>query len=180
MSYLNSPKRFFRLFGIVLLLLVCASCQETATPGLTKEQANLIKTRYLEARNTPNLDLLDDIYVADVLVHDCSAPEDIRGLKALKEYYAGSHEGIPDFRISFDEVLAADETIVTRWTIEGTQSGTLRGLPPSNEKLRFSGTALSRVKDGKIIEEWVYFNVLDLMTQLGFSLQPPQAPEPSS
>ena len=127
----------------------------------------------MEARNTQQLDLRDEIYARAVISHDCSHPGDIVGLDALKAYYQGSHEGLPDFKGENDEVLAAGDKIVLRWTITGTHTGTLRGLPPTNKRVEFSGIALCQIADGKIVEEWVYFNVLDLFQQLGFSLVPP-------
>ncbi len=151
------------------------SCGGSAPATITQEEADGIAERYREARNTTNLDLLDAIYDPEVVVHDCSAPEDIHGLDALKRYYAESHAGFPDFRIEFEKPIVAGDTVVFRWTIEGTHSGPLRGLPATGSRVRFSGVAIDRVLDGRIVEEWVDFNVLDLMLQLGFRLEPPAA-----
>ncbi len=62
------------------------------------------------------------------------------------------------------------------WTITATHTGLLHGIPPTGKSVRFSGMAIDRVVKGKIVEEWVYFNMLDLLQQLGFSLTPPSAP----
>jgi len=71
------------------------------------------------------------------------------------------------------------DSMIVRWTITATHAGNLRGLPPTGKPLRFSGIAIDRVANGKIVEEWVYFNVLDLMQQLGFTLVPPAPPATS-
>ncbi|MFC1475858.1 ester cyclase [Candidatus Zixiibacteriota bacterium] len=163
--------------GAFLVIMVSGmSCQPTATSGLTQEEADRIASTYLNARNTADLGLLDQIYDAAVVVHDCSAPGDILGLDSLKSYYEGSHTGFPDFKCAFDEVLVSGDRLIVRWTITGTHTGSLRGLPPTGKAIRFSGLAIDRVMEGKIVEEWVYFNVLDLLQQLGFSLVPPESP----
>ena len=143
---------------------------------VTEELAQSIASRYLEARNTANLGLLDDIYAEGVVVHDCSAPEDIRGLDALKSFYEASHAGFPDMEVRFDDVLASKNHVIFRGTIEGTNTGSLRGMPPTGRHVSFSCVAIDRIEGGKIVEEWVYFNVLDLLEQLGMSPPPPKPP----
>jgi len=51
-------------------------------------------------------------------------------------------------------------------------------LPPTGKKFRTTGLGIERVQKGKIIEILAVFNMLDMMKQLGFTLTPPQPPEP--
>jgi steroid delta-isomerase-like uncharacterized protein len=144
--------------------------------GISQQKAEAIAARYAQARNTRDLALLDEIYDSQVVVHDCAAPQDILGLDALKSYYERSHAAFPDLQCTFDEVRAAGDEIIFRWTIEGTHAGPgpLPGLAPSGKHVRFSGLALERVQEGRIVEEWVYFNLLDVVQQLGFAVVPPE------
>ena len=162
---------------VTVLVLTINSCQSQSPNHVTEKFAQAVASQYLEARNTNNLDLLDNIYAPEVVVHDCSAPDDIRGLDALKSFYEASHMGFPDFKISFDDVLVSEHYIIFRGTVEGTHTGTLRGMPPTGKHISFSCVAIDRVDGDKIIEEWVYFNVLDLLGQLGFSAPLPPKTE---
>ena len=42
------------------------------------------------------------------------------------------------------------------------------------KKFQITGMAITRIADGKIIEDETYWNVLGLYQQLGFTLNPPQ------
>jgi predicted ester cyclase len=141
--------------------------------ALSTEQVEHILSVYLEARNTARLELLDGIYDPAVVVHDCGAPGDLRGLAALKTYYRGSHEGLSDFRMELFDVFAGGDRLAMRWTVSGTHTGELRGLPPTGKAVRFSGVAIDRVVDGRIVEEWVDYNVLSVLQQLGLAPMPP-------
>jgi steroid delta-isomerase-like uncharacterized protein len=163
------------------MLCLIFSCQRQGVKGITEEQARAIVDIYLQARNEANLDLLDKIYHPDVLVHDCSAPQDIVGLEALKNYYSNTHTAFSDFDASFGQMIVKADKIVWVWTFKATNTGSfhtpLGDLPPTGKRVEFSGVAIDRIVNEKIVEEWVYFNVLDLLQQVGFTITPPKAKE---
>ncbi len=170
------------VISFFLLLCFTLSCQQKVEEGITEEEAKAIHGRYLEARNTVNLDLLNDVYAEDVVVHDPSYPGNLIGLDALKEYYSNNHKAFADFHMTIDEMIVKGDKTVVVWTLSGTNVGPLHtpsgDMPATGNKVQFSGVAIDRFDEGKIVEEWVYFNVLQLMQQLGFTLTPPQPPEP--
>jgi predicted ester cyclase len=166
-------------FLLLCFAFGCQSQMREETPAAVAEaMAQAIAQKYVDARNTVNLALLDEIYDPGVVVHDCSAPEDLVGLDALKAYYSNTHEAIPDLHAVIDETMVDGDKIIFVWTFSGTQSGVFRtplgDIPPTGKKVAFSGVAIDRLVEGKVVEEWVYFNVLDFLLQLGFSVVPPQ------
>ena len=163
-----------KLVPFVILFCFVLSCQQQTKVMVTEEQAKFIGNQYVKARNEANLDLLDGIYAADAVIHDPGQPEDIMSLGALKTYYLGNHTAFPDLKLSLEEIAISGDRIVWGWTFTGTNTGPLRGLPPTGNKVEFSGVAIDRVVDGKIVEEWVYYNLLDVFQQLGFTVTPPQ------
>ncbi len=88
----------------------------------------------------------------------------------MKAFYRESHAGFPDFTVRIDETLTAGDRVIFLWTIEGTQTGDLRGLPATGLTVSVSGVAMDRLEEGRIVEEWVWFNVLDLLQQLGMQV----------
>ncbi|MCZ7650320.1 MAG: ester cyclase [Thermoanaerobaculia bacterium] len=146
---------------------------ETGTT-LTRDSARALCARYVEARNREELTLLDEVYSPDVVVHDCSVPEPIRGLEALRAYYRGSHEGLPGLHFDLGNPMVDGEWMAVRWVLHGTHSGNLRGLPATGRAVRVEGMMVDRVVDGRIVEEWVDYDTLGLFFQLGFALVAPQ------
>jgi predicted ester cyclase len=175
-------KKLIMVLSLVFLLCFTFGCQK-GEEGVTEEEANSIGDIYVKSRNEVDLTLLDEIYAPDVVVHDCSSPEDIIGLEALKEYYSYTHKAWPDLHATIDEIIVKGDKIIWTWTFKATHTGPfhtpLGDIPPTGNKVQFSGVAIDRVDGGKLVEEWVYFNVLDVMMQLGFTLNPPQSQEPS-
>ena len=44
---------------------------------------------------------------------------------------------------------------------------TLRGIAPTNKKIRVEGVVINRISRGRIAESWVMWDALGLMQQLG-------------
>jgi len=64
-----------------------------------------------------------------------------------------------------------DNTQFTHWEMTGTNTGEFAGSPATGKKVKITG--LSRIHfngDGKVDEENVFYNELDLMKQLGKTL----------
>ncbi len=179
-------KKSILVASLVLLLCFPFSCRRQAREdipaAITEAEAKTIAQKYVDSRNTANLALLDEIYAPGVVVHDSSAPADIIGLDALKAQYSNTHKAIPDLKAAIDDMIVQGDKIAWRWTFSGTQSGLFHtpmgDLPPTDKKVAFSGVAIDRLEKGKIVEEWVYFNVLNFLFQLGFTVTPPQPPAP--
>jgi predicted ester cyclase len=57
------------------------------------------------------------------------------------------------FRV--DLLIEAEDLVVSNWTIEGTHTGApFYDVAPSGEKVIINGTAVLRIRDGKIVEHW--------------------------
>jgi steroid delta-isomerase-like uncharacterized protein len=178
-------KKLLFLLAIIVplatLLCLACSCQKKVKEGITESEAKAVGDWYIKARNEANLALLNKIYSPEVVVHDPTMPESIVGLEALKSQYRGTHTAIPDVKFSLDDMYLKGDKMAWVFTMSGTVTGTIHtpfgDLPPTGKTFRFSGVAVDRIVDGKIAEEWVYFNVLDILQPMGFSLTPPQPPQ---
>jgi len=180
----KSLLQFAIIVPLAVLICLSVSCQKRVTSGITEEEAKAIGDWYLKARNEANLNLLDNIYSSEVVVHDPSRPENIVGLEALKSQYKDTHTAIPDVKFSMDDLYVKGDKIVWIFTMSGTITGAIHTplgeLPPTGKTFRFSGVAIDRIFEGKIAEEWVYFNVLDILQPMGFTLTLPQPPQPET
>lgn len=170
----GSKTKGMRIAGGVLISMLMLSGAGLRAEDVSMEVAGSIAARYMEARNSVAYDLLGEVYADDVLIHDCSKPDDIEGLAALKTIYASTQKIFPDLWFVFDEIKVSGEEVIYLWTITGTNTGSLKGgLPPTGKAVKFSGVAICRIEEGKIAEEWIYFNPLVYLEQLGFTLMPP-------
>jgi len=180
-------KQLLMVFPLVFLLCFTFSCQkqgEEVAEAMTEEEMKARVERELEILNAGNLALVDEFYAPEYVSHNYATNEEQVGLDALKEGITIMRTTFPDFNLTNDEIIVMGDKTVIRWTWIGTHTGPLQTtegelLPPTGKKVRVSGVTISRRVNEKIVEEWSYFNVLDMVIQLGFTITPPQPPESS-
>lgn len=136
----------------------------------TTANKQLVARWYEEVYNRGDLAVADAIFAADYVNHEPTAPPGgwPRGPEGPKAIVGTYRTAFPDVHFTIDEQLADGDKVVTRWTAHGTQTGPLMGLPPTGKSVAITGISIERVADGEIAETWVNFDLLGLMTQLGF------------
>jgi steroid delta-isomerase-like uncharacterized protein len=120
-----------------------------------------------EAFNEGRLETLDELMSADVVGHDAALPEPTRGVDAQKEQIDGYRRAFPDIHMTIEDLVAADDTVVTRWTGHGTNTGPLWHMEPTGKEATVTGITIDRFADGRIVESWTNWDTLGMMQQLG-------------
>jgi steroid delta-isomerase-like uncharacterized protein len=82
----------------------------------------------------------------------------------------------PDARQTIVKELASGDWVVQEFTVAGTHTETLAApdgeVPATNRRVTTRGVQVLRVQGGRIVEEHVYFDELQLLGQLGLLPEP--------
>jgi predicted ester cyclase len=106
--------------------------------------------------------------------HD-PAPGQVQGPQGYRMYFSGLRTAFPDLKVAPETLVADDDSIAFAYTITGTQTGPLMGIPPTGKKIKIRGMQISKFKDGKMVERWGSSDELGLLQQLGVAPLPAQA-----
>ena len=128
-----------------------------ADPAVVRENVE-------ECGNKGNLSAADHILHPDYVWHGPGA--DVEGIEASKQMLGAYRAAFPDLHFTIEEQVTRGDKVWTWWTVEGTHEGEFMGLPATHNQLRLSGVIISRFVDGKIAEEWDYFDQLSFMQQI--------------
>jgi steroid delta-isomerase-like uncharacterized protein len=120
-----------------------------------------------QAGTDGNLDALDAVVDPDYVLHDPSAPDEVRGVDGLKALVETYRSGCPDLRVTVEHQFTEGDYVATRFTARGTHGGEIVGVPATGRDVMIQGITISRCRDGKIVEEWEVSDVLGLMQQIG-------------
>jgi steroid delta-isomerase-like uncharacterized protein len=109
------------------------------------------------------------------------APGDIRltGRDATVGYAMSWLRAFPDARLVVNNELEAGDWIVQEFTFEGTHEATLSGpagdVPATHRRLTGRGVQIFRVDGGEIADGRLYFDQVQVLTQLGLMPEPAAA-----
>lgn len=82
--------------------------------------------------------------------------------------------GFPDLAVKLDSTFVKNNTIFTHWTSTGTHTGIFGEIAATGKKVSINGLSqLYFNNSGKLIQEDVVYNELELLQQLGYTLNPP-------
>jgi predicted ester cyclase len=112
--------------------------------------------------NQRDLDLLDEIYAAE---HTHNGRPSTPA--ANRRIIGAILKAFPDGRMTVEDQLTIGDQVVSRWMLSGTDSGGYMGNAPTGRRIEVGGISICRVVEGKITEEWEYFNEGGLLRQLG-------------
>jgi len=133
---------------------------------MEKSKTNLsVVRRFYDAYNKQDEKILDEVIADDYVDHGHQPQgQGIQGAKSDHREIAGAFQ---DARFDIDEMFAADDRVVVRWTLHATHTGPFAGLSPTQKKIAIHGISLYRLRDGKITETRNLADLLGMFTQLG-------------
>jgi predicted ester cyclase len=78
---------------------------------------------------------------------------DVRGQE--QEWWQMAKSAFPDMQFLVNLLIEQDDLVVSNWTVTGTHTGTaFYDVEPSGEPVEINGTAILRIRDGRIVEHW--------------------------
>jgi predicted ester cyclase len=72
-------------------------------------------------------------------------------------------------------MIADGDRVAVRLTITGVHTGPLQGIPPTGRTVTIGSINFFRFEGGAIAEQWVDYDALGMMQQLGVLSAAPQA-----
>src|SRR5918994_5027278 len=87
--------------------------------------------------------------------------------EAAKQGAANFRRGFPDLISTIEDLIAEGDKVVGRWRSRATHQGEYMGIPPTGKEVKFTGTSVYRIEEGKIAESWNSEDQFGLMRQIG-------------
>jgi predicted ester cyclase len=128
--------------------------------------------RLLQAINAHDEELLRALCAPNSRLE---APGDVRllGKDALVSHAVVLFNGFPDARITAQNELVGGPRVMQEFIFEGTHTGLLVGavgtIPATGRKVVIRGVLVGRYERGVAIDVRLYYDQLDVLTQLGLT-----------
>jgi steroid delta-isomerase-like uncharacterized protein len=133
------------------------------------DNAKIARLMIEDLHNQGKLELLDEHLDPGYRGHETLNPNRSRDQrkKDIQMYRAA----FPDLVNKIDEVAAAGDKVLVRWSARGTHKGPFLGVSPTGKPFKTQGITVFTFKNSKIIEEWTQWDALGLVRDLGIADQ---------
>ncbi len=125
-----------------------------------------IVTRYVDEVNKGNLDAFDEL-VDPSYVDRNPIPNQEPGIPGLKKAYKMFTDSFSEMVYDFEDVMGEGDLVCGRGVMYGTHTGEFLGIPATGKRLRWTGTRIFRLREGRLVEGWINLDMLSLLQQLG-------------
>ena len=174
-------KKILMIIPLVFLLCFTFGCQdkeamaeleEMKAQAEVEEQNKTLAKRELEAWNKGDFEAFKELLAPDYAWYFPSNNPKPMSREEIIEFGKMLHNAFPDITFSIEELIAVEDRVISRFIIRGTHEGEFQGIPATGNKVESSGILISRIENGKIVEDREDFDMLGMMMQLGMELKP--------
>jgi steroid delta-isomerase-like uncharacterized protein len=118
-----------------------------------------------EVMNKGNMAPIDEHMSANFIFHGAQAQ--LTGREQFKQFITMLRSAFPDIQLNVEAIACDGDILAVRTSFTGTNTGPLRGIPPTGKKVAMQEALFYRFEGDKITEEWQFINQMAMLQQLG-------------
>ncbi len=174
-------KKLITILPLALILCFMVGCQdkeamaeleEFKAQAEVEEQNIAIVKHFFEELNKGNAEVWKEVCAPDFAFYSQSQVTEPSSLEETVAGFKAAFKAFPDFNWVINDLIAAGDKIIARYSITGTLSGEGLGIPSIGNKIKTGAIEIWHMKDGKCVEVRHIDDRLTMMEQLGMELKP--------
>lgn len=118
-----------------------------------------LETLFQEVLNKRNYDRFDEIFTADLVVHD--GKNNYTGREALKKNIMNRNQAIPDFQYAIDDLIIKGNQAAFRWHGKGKAMNNFSDFKAGRSANYWGVSMLEVNEEGKIKKGWETSTITD-------------------
>jgi steroid delta-isomerase-like uncharacterized protein len=174
-------KKRIMILPLVLMLCFIFGCQDKeALVELEEFRARSVRVernkelvrQWLEAWNKGDFETFKEILAPEFALFYPSNSSKSISLEETIEMGKMLRKAFPDINWSMEELIVTEDKAVIRVIERGTHEGEFLGISAKGDEHEMSAIWISRIENGRIVEQREDFDMLGLYQQLGMELKP--------
>lgn len=127
-----------------------------------------------EAFNKRDWDAFSERHTETVISYSPTNVEPTKGIKAHRDTVKGLLKAFPDYKMKRVRSFGQGDWVCATYMLTGTHKGPLelaggKIIPPTNKQVQIEFASALKFENGKIAEEHIYYDRLDMLVQLGIA-----------
>jgi steroid delta-isomerase-like uncharacterized protein len=132
---------------------------------------------YLDAWNAHDSAAVASHTADNAVYEDVALGRVLHGPSEIASFVEEATRSSSDFRFEVVSLFTAGNDYANEWVMLGTNDREVRGVPATGRSFRVRGASIGRLDaSGRIVENRDYYNLAELLTQLGILPTAPSQP----
>ena len=136
---------------------------------MSEENKELLRRWFEEVWNKGRADAIEELFdengIAHGLADDPSQP--LKGPSDFRPFHTTFREAFPNMIIVVEDMVAEGDKVAARCSVRGKHEGEFLGRAATQSPVEFTGIAIVRIDNGKIVEAWNNFDFMAMYKQVG-------------
>src|SRR2546423_9878206 len=124
---------------------------------------------WAEGWSNHDMEAVASVFTDDCIYEDVALGVVNRGKEELKAFGNGFIAGVPDLRLEVTSRFASEDRAATEWTMTGTHTGDLPGMPASGRTFSLRGVSTFELRGDRLFRCRDYWDLATFQKQLGFT-----------
>jgi steroid delta-isomerase-like uncharacterized protein len=139
---------------------------------LENENTAIVRRWFEEVWNQRRLETIDELFDAEGVAHDLGGQgATVKGPAAFRQAAAFMQSAFGKIAVTIEDIFGVEDRVAVRLTSRMKHTGPLDNHPPTGAEVVVPIVCLVRLRNGKIVEGW---NFWDVATALRAAGAPPQ------
>lgn len=156
--------KYFYLILIVTVSLTFEDCSSNS-PKFNLDKNREVVRKYHEIWSNGKVEQLNTILAPDLVGHAIGGLE-YKGIEGAKNEILENKKAFPDWNEIIVDMIAEGDKVVTRFRSTGTHRVRYDGIDSTGNKIDIFETAIFRIENGKIAEQWGFWDEITFRQQL--------------
>ena len=163
--------RSVTILGVNLLLLVilvigCTREKNNEDSQLDTNKA-IVMRAWEEAFNQGNLNVIDEVFDTSYIERTPYNVIEQGGPERVKQAFKWMHSVFGNLHFEVEQMVAEGDIVVSRAMATGTHIGEFMGVSATGQPVRFAAVVISRLSNGKHVEDWSFVDSYAILRQIG-------------
>jgi len=152
--------------AFVVLTVACVPGDADVNSRLEANKA-VVLSAWEEGFNKGNLAVLDELFDASYVELTPYGKVEQGGPERARQAYEWMRSVFGDIHFEVEQVIAEGDFVFTRAMATGTHVGEFMGVSATGRPVRFAAVVISKVSNGKVVQDWSFVDATALLWQIG-------------
>ncbi len=121
----------------------------------------------IEAWNAHDPDRVAGFHAPEYEGRDIAQVRAEIGPDGARQAFCRFLRAFPDLELIPDELLTEGDRAALRWRIRGTHQGPLLRIPPSGQRLEFTGVSMVEIRGDRVVRRFTLWDLAGVLREIG-------------